>query len=163
MPLLWMTSVDWTSIFNVCVSPVRFLLHITDLDFLFDPLLKPSLGTYGGHLELTAFAHLKKRDVKVIQPGLVYVIEWKSGADLSPTTETPPSEQIPVVPPSTLNEREVRKTRREKRKEIKERAKLVAQSTHEDDDEDEDSSLGAIYVACVLSNSWIFSRQVVLY
>ncbi|RXW13398.1 hypothetical protein EST38_g12456 [Candolleomyces aberdarensis] len=38
-------------------------------------------GTYGGHLELSAFAHMSKRDVKVVQPGLVYVIEWAAGLD----------------------------------------------------------------------------------
>ena len=38
-------------------------------------------GTYGGHLELSAFSHLKRRDVKVIQPGLVYVIEWAAGGE----------------------------------------------------------------------------------
>lgn len=27
-------------------------------------------------MELSAFAHMTKRNVKVIQPGLVYVIEW---------------------------------------------------------------------------------------
>ncbi|KAG6891766.1 hypothetical protein C0992_006187 [Termitomyces sp. T32_za158] len=32
-------------------------------------------GTYGGHMELSAFAHMEQRDVKVVQPGLVYVIE----------------------------------------------------------------------------------------
>ena len=37
------------------------------------------LATYGGHLELSAFAHMTKRNVKVIQPGLVYVIEWDAG------------------------------------------------------------------------------------
>ncbi|KAI6002467.1 hypothetical protein F5J12DRAFT_841232 [Pisolithus orientalis] len=36
-------------------------------------------GTYGGHLELSAFAHFARRNVKVIQPGLVYVIEWNAG------------------------------------------------------------------------------------
>ncbi|TFK97576.1 hypothetical protein BDV98DRAFT_259638 [Pterulicium gracile] len=36
-------------------------------------------ATYGGHMELSAFAHLTKRNVKVIQPGLVYVIEWDAG------------------------------------------------------------------------------------
>lgn len=40
-----------------------------------------STGTYGGHLELSAFAHLKRRNVKVIQPGLVYIIEWHTGVD----------------------------------------------------------------------------------
>ncbi|KAH7882750.1 hypothetical protein F5I97DRAFT_1939324 [Phlebopus sp. FC_14] len=32
-----------------------------------------------GHLELSAFAHFSRRNVKVIQPGLVYVIEWTAG------------------------------------------------------------------------------------
>jgi OTU domain-containing protein 3 len=39
-------------------------------------------GTYGGHVELSAFAHLMKRNVKVIQPGLVYVIEWNAGGEV---------------------------------------------------------------------------------
>ncbi|TFK27237.1 hypothetical protein FA15DRAFT_666530 [Coprinopsis marcescibilis] len=38
-------------------------------------------GTYGGHLELSAFAHTVRRNVKVVQPGLVYVIEWDAGLD----------------------------------------------------------------------------------
>lgn len=36
-------------------------------------------ATYGGHMELSAFAHMMRRNVKVIQPGLVYVIEWNAG------------------------------------------------------------------------------------
>ncbi|KAJ7814669.1 hypothetical protein B0H14DRAFT_3111919 [Mycena olivaceomarginata] len=43
-------------------------------------------ATYGGHMELSAFAHLTRRNVKVIQPGLVYVIEWAAGEGASPTT-----------------------------------------------------------------------------
>jgi len=31
-------------------------------------------GTYGGHLELSAFAQLKQKVVKVVQPGLVYLV-----------------------------------------------------------------------------------------
>ncbi|KAJ7066428.1 hypothetical protein C8F01DRAFT_701412 [Mycena amicta] len=46
-------------------------------------------ATYGGHLELSAFAHLTRRNVKVIQPGLVYVIEWSGGA--GPSSPTSPS------------------------------------------------------------------------
>lgn len=41
--------------------------------------LSGTVATYGGHMELSAFAHLTKRNVKVIQPGLVYVIEWDAG------------------------------------------------------------------------------------
>ncbi|EIW74841.1 cysteine proteinase [Coniophora puteana RWD-64-598 SS2] len=44
-------------------------------------------GTYGGHLELSSFSHLKRRDVKVIQPGLVYVIEWAAGGDIVAAAE----------------------------------------------------------------------------
>ncbi|KAJ7145669.1 hypothetical protein C8R44DRAFT_836825 [Mycena epipterygia] len=47
-------------------------------------------ATYGGHMELSAFAHLTRRNVKVIQPGLVYVIEWASGAPPSPTLPASP-------------------------------------------------------------------------
>ncbi|KAJ7801572.1 hypothetical protein B0H14DRAFT_1675715 [Mycena olivaceomarginata] len=47
-------------------------------------------ATYGGHMELSAFAHLTRRNVKVIQPGLVYVIEWAAGEGASPTTSAPP-------------------------------------------------------------------------
>ena len=36
-------------------------------------------ATYGGHMELSAFAHLSKRNIKLIQPGPVYVIEWQAG------------------------------------------------------------------------------------
>ncbi|CAA7264042.1 unnamed protein product [Cyclocybe aegerita] len=36
-------------------------------------------ATFGGHMELSAFAHMTRRNVKVIQPGLVYVIEWATG------------------------------------------------------------------------------------
>lgn len=31
-------------------------------------------GTYGGHLELSAFASLKRKEIKIVQPGLVYVV-----------------------------------------------------------------------------------------
>ena len=34
-------------------------------------------------MELSAFAHLTQRNVKVIQPGLVYVIEWTAFASPS--------------------------------------------------------------------------------
>ena len=75
-------------------------------------------GTYGGHLELSAFAHLNKRDVKVIQPGLVYVIEWAAGNPLDPPT--PSSPQTSDGP--QLDERERRRLRREKRRSEKDKS-----------------------------------------
>jgi hypothetical protein len=48
------------------------------------------LATYGGHMELSAFAHMARRNVKVVQPGLVYVIEWQAFySPTSPQTATP--------------------------------------------------------------------------
>ena len=47
--------------------------------FLSNNLIMSYPATYGGHMELSAFAHLSKRNIKVIQPGLVYVIEWQAG------------------------------------------------------------------------------------
>ncbi|KAL7412214.1 hypothetical protein BDY24DRAFT_393647 [Mrakia frigida] len=43
-------------------------------------------GTYGGHLELTAFAHLKKRWIKVVQPGLVYVVSCEDESRAASTS-----------------------------------------------------------------------------
>lgn len=34
-------------------------------------------GTYGGHLELSAFANLHQRPIKVIQPGMIYIIGYE--------------------------------------------------------------------------------------
>lgn len=69
-------------------------------------------GTYGGHLELSAFAHYARRDVKVIQPGLVYVIEWFAGWDPSEIAATSgPSLEVPSSP---ADSREKRRMKREK-------------------------------------------------
>ncbi|KAH9818708.1 hypothetical protein DFH28DRAFT_958904 [Melampsora americana] len=35
------------------------------------------LGTYGGHLELSAYANLHQRPIKVIQPGMIYIIGYE--------------------------------------------------------------------------------------
>lgn len=82
----------------------------------FSPLsefqLKLHSGTYGGHLELSAFAHYARRDVKVMQPGLVYVIEWSAGWDPSEIAATPgPSFE---EPPSPVDSREKRRIKRDK-------------------------------------------------
>lgn len=69
-------------------------------------------GTYGGHLELSAFAHYVRRDVKVIQPGLVYVIEWFAGWDPSEIAATSgPSFETPSSP---IDSREKRRMKRDK-------------------------------------------------
>lgn len=105
--------------------------------------LNPCLGTYGGHLELSAFAHLKRRNVKVIQPGLVYVIEWSTGGDLPPSSPIIPVVQELEVDDLTLSERDRRRMRREKKREKPKVPPLSA------DEGDEDITPGAVYVAYV--------------
>ena len=89
-------------------------------------------ATYGGHLELSAFAHMARRDVKVVQPGLVYVIEWAAGWDAGPPSS--PSSALPDLPavagPSS------RKAERKARK----AAGLPPESTAQEMEEDEDSA-----------------------
>ncbi|KAF8512799.1 hypothetical protein JB92DRAFT_2926390 [Gautieria morchelliformis] len=89
-------------------------------------------GTYGGHLELSAFSHLKRRNVKVIQPGLVYIIEWDCGwgADSPP----PPVQEEPIDE-TGLNEREKRRLRRDRKKLEKEKEAEAAERS------------GTVYVA----------------
>lgn len=99
-----------------------------------------SAATYGGHLELSAFAHLTRRNVKVIQPGLVYVIEWAAGgSDTSaPTAGSTSTED------DSLNDRERRRLRREEKM-----AEKRMQMEHDEDHSDDpaDPAAGAIYVA----------------
>lgn len=46
-------------------------------------------------MELSAFAHMAHRNVKVVQPGLVYVIEWQAFATSSSPTSESPSPSLP--------------------------------------------------------------------
>ncbi|KDN37920.1 cysteine proteinase [Tilletiaria anomala UBC 951] len=63
----------------LAARPDRFAGFV---DGSFDQYIKNmrECGTYGGHLELSAFAQLKLKHIKVVQPGLVYVV---SGVDES--------------------------------------------------------------------------------
>ncbi|KAG8891601.1 hypothetical protein FRC01_014609, partial [Tulasnella sp. 417] len=134
-------------------------------------------GTYGGHLELSAFAHLMRRNVKVIQPGLVYVIEWRTGpnapgastanheedednagSSVASTSAAAASASQAQAEGSGLSSREARKARRDRLKDAKEeerRRKKQSESREEDDDDAHPSSasappdqdLPAVYVA----------------
>ncbi|OSX56646.1 hypothetical protein POSPLADRAFT_1076531 [Postia placenta MAD-698-R-SB12] len=101
-------------------------------------------ATYGGHLELSAFAHMTRRNVKVIQPGLVYVIEWAAGGDLAADVPTTPSAPSTSVAPdeSNLNEREKRRAARDRKRAEKEKAPPVPPQPSEEDDPP-----GPVYVA----------------
>ena len=68
---------------GIIFSFLALVLHFPSARSLFlsrqTNLIMSYPATYGGHMELSAFAHLSKRNIKVIQPGLVYVIEWQAG------------------------------------------------------------------------------------
>lgn len=82
-------------------------------------------ATYGGHLELSAFAHMTRRNAKVIQPGLVYVIEWAAGGesekDAAVPDSPPPSPSTSTHSPTlggdaTLTGRDKRRARRDQKR-----------------------------------------------
>lgn len=82
-------------------------------------------GTYGGHLELSAFAQLKQKVIKIVQPGLVYVVAaW--GDDETPQAarererkeserERAQARSVPGAEGPPLTQRALRKLRREKK------------------------------------------------
>lgn len=98
---------------------------------------------------------MKKYNVKVIQPGLVYLIEWAAGWDavaVTVTKETPTSSTSSL--PTTLIEREPitndrsrRAARRESRRAEREKARADKAAMYDDDDDDQDADTPTVYVA----------------
>jgi hypothetical protein len=74
-------------------------------------------------MELSAFAHLSKRNIKVIQPGLVYVIEWQAGE--SSTTASSSSSKDENLPP------EPRRSKRTQRPSVSSPSKHSSNSINE--------------------------------
>jgi len=75
------TSLSTSSLLtmNVASMPILVLcgkIVIYSLTLSFHSTSFPLPATYGGHMELSAFAHMTRCNVKVIQPSLIYVIEW---------------------------------------------------------------------------------------
>ncbi|KAF8636094.1 hypothetical protein AX17_003799 [Amanita inopinata Kibby_2008] len=73
-------------------------------------------ATYGGHMELSAFSHLTRRNIKVIQPGLVYVIEWNAGGDPSEYLQQECDDQQSHHDEHAADARDRRKQRRDRMK-----------------------------------------------
>lgn len=66
---------------HLAERPDKFAGFVDDKPFEEYVRLMRENGTYGGHLELHAFAQMKQKQIKIVQPGLVYVVE---GVDDSP-------------------------------------------------------------------------------
>jgi hypothetical protein len=98
---------------------------------------------------------MKKCNVKVIQPGLVYLIEWAAGWDAvtaAVVKETPASSSSSLA--TTLVEREPfpndrsrRAARRESRRAEREKARSDKPAIYRDDDDDQDEETSTVYVA----------------
>lgn len=106
-------------------------------------------------MELSAFAHMTGRDVKVVQPGLVYVIEHSAFDDPDEPAAAPPAGGATAPDDAGLDARELRRQRRDRMRADKARAAaarertVLAQGTPEPDDADAEPAPGPIYVACV--------------
>ncbi|EST05889.1 Ovarian tumor, otubain [Kalmanozyma brasiliensis GHG001] len=60
---------------HLAARPEKFAGFVDDKPFDQYVRLMRENGTYGGHLELHAFAQMKQKQIKIVQPGLVYVVE----------------------------------------------------------------------------------------
>jgi OTU domain-containing protein 3 len=131
-------------------SPIEFLSFLprsSVLLLLFDSHgVWARAGTYGGHMELSAFAHLTGRDVKVVQPGLVYVIEAAPDVVVPPTAPAP--QDVDEDADADADDDQPR-SRRARRRAGKDRDKDKDKaSTHvSDGSDDDDDGPGPIYVA----------------
>jgi hypothetical protein len=97
-------------------------------------------------MELSAFAHMTGRDVKVIQPGLVYVIEHSAFAD----PEVPQATSPPATDESQLDSREKRRLKKERMRIDKAKAKADEESHVLAEGTPEPHELGPVYVAYAL-------------
>lgn len=154
MPPSLTMNAAWTSTFLSCVNKVR--PHLCSIISQAPTRLHTVFSaTYGGHLELSAFAHMKKCNVKVIQPGLVYLIEWAAGWDAvaaavvkeTPTSSTSSLATTLVERDPIMNDRSRRAARRESRRAEKENARADKAAMYKDDDDDQDTETPTVYVA----------------
>ncbi|KAI9435441.1 hypothetical protein H4582DRAFT_1969401 [Lactarius indigo] len=140
---------DWIQSHSVRYAP--FVDDERGLDVHLSLMRQPA--TYGGHLELSAFAHMKKCNVKVIQPGLVYLIEWAAGWDgVAAAKDTPTSSTSSLVTTLVerepiMNDRSRRAARRESKRAERDKARADKPTTDEEDDVHKDKESPTVYVA----------------
>ncbi|EPQ30701.1 uncharacterized protein PFL1_01602 [Pseudozyma flocculosa PF-1] len=117
----------------------RFAGFVDDQPFDAYVRLMRENGTYGGHLELHAFAQMMQKQIKIVQPGLVYVV---SADDDSPeavrSREDREQERLrmqnSIAPGSEGPPPSSREQRRAKRTESRARKKESAQKLAGQDD-----------------------------
>ncbi|KAJ1019991.1 hypothetical protein NDA16_004272 [Ustilago loliicola] len=119
---------------HLAARPEKFAGFVDDKPFDQYIRLMRENGTYAGHLELHAFAQLKQKQIKIVQPGLVYVVE---DVDDSPEAirarEEKERERLRVqnsiqagTGPAPLTERQRRRQKREESKRDKKPSKLAS-------------------------------------
>ncbi|KAF8492420.1 hypothetical protein F5888DRAFT_1730765 [Russula emetica] len=96
-----------------------------------------------------------ERGLDVIQPGLVYLIEWAAGWDAvaaavvkeTPTSSTSSLATTLIEREPITNDRSKRAARRESRRAEKEKARADKATMYKDDDDDQDTETPTVYVA----------------
>ncbi|KAI9507881.1 hypothetical protein F5148DRAFT_1284653 [Russula earlei] len=142
---------DWIQSHSVRYAP--FVDDERGLDVHLSLMRQPA--TYGGHLELSAFAHMKKCNVKVIQPGLIYLIEWAAGWDPvavavakeAPTSSTSSLATTLIERDPVMNDRSRRAARRESRRADRVKTRSEKAAMFNKDDDDDGAETPTIYVA----------------
>lgn len=118
---------------HLAARPEKFAGFVDDKPFDQYIKLMRENGTYGGHLELHAFAQMKQKQIKIVQPGLVYVVE---GVDDSPEArrlrDEKEQERLRIqssiqagTESAPLTERQQRKQKRDEAKRDKKPTKLA--------------------------------------
>ncbi|KAN0142035.1 cysteine proteinase [Lactarius tabidus] len=140
---------DWIQSHSLRYAP--FVDDERGLDVHLSLMRQPA--TYGGHLELSAFAHMKKCNVKVIQPGLVYLIEWAAGwdpvtaANDNPTSSSSSLATTLVEREPMANDRSRRAARRESKRAERDKARADKPTTDDEDIVHKDNVTPTVYVA----------------
>ena len=88
-----------------------------------------------------------RRNVKVIQPGLVYVIEWNTGEDMVPDRSPSPAPDHASSALQDLSPNESQKRITRKQRKRAEREKGVQPPPPTPINDAEDTPLGPVYVA----------------
>lgn len=118
---------------HLAARPEKFAGFVDDKPFDQYIKLMRENGTYGGHLELHAFAQMKQKQIKIVQPGIVYVVE---GVDDSPEArrlrDEKEQERLRIqssiqagTESAPLTERQQRKQKRDEAKRDKKPTKLA--------------------------------------
>lgn len=129
---------------HLAASPDKFAGFVDDKPFDQYIRLMRENGTYGGHVELHAFAQMKQKQIKIVQPGLVYVVE---GDDDSPEArrlrEKKEQERLRIQNSIEVGTESGPLTERQRRRQKREETKRDKESSQSNGSEEASTSTSA--------------------